>query len=59
MPASATENKILMIILAILRPPIAVGLKEGIGLHLVINILLLILTFGIGAIIHALWLVLR
>lgn len=56
---SAAENKVLMIILAILLPPIAVGLKEGIGLHLVINILLWVLLFGIGGIIHALWIVLR
>ena len=58
MPGAA-ENKVLMIILAILLPPLAAGLKEGIGLHFVINLLLTFLLFGIGGIIHALWLVLR
>jgi uncharacterized membrane protein YqaE (UPF0057 family) len=58
MPGAA-ENKILMIVLAILLPPLAVGLKEGIGTHFIINLVLLILTFGVGAIIHALWIVLR
>lgn len=55
----AVENKVLMIILAILIPPLAVGLKEGIGTHFVINLVLLLLTFGVGALIHALWIVLR
>ncbi|MEZ6318094.1 MAG: YqaE/Pmp3 family membrane protein [Phycisphaerales bacterium] len=55
----AVENKVLMIVLAILIPPLAVGLKEGIGTHFVINLVLLLLTFGVGALIHALWIVLR
>lgn len=56
---SANENTLLMVVLAILLPPLAVGLKEGIGMHFVINLVLLILTLWIGAVIHALWLVLR
>ena len=51
-------NKLLLIIIAILLPPVAVGLTKGIGGHLILNIVLLILTFGVGAVIHALWCVL-
>ena len=59
MASSATANKILKIVLAILLPPIAVGLKDGIGLHFVINLLLTFLLLWIGGVIHALWIVLR
>lgn len=41
------------------HPPLAVGLKDGIGLHFIINLLLTFLLFGIGGVIHALWRVLR
>jgi uncharacterized membrane protein YqaE (UPF0057 family) len=59
MASTASENMVLMVILAILLPPVAVGLKEGIGTQFVINILLWFLLFGIGGVIHALWIVLR
>lgn len=49
-------NKIILIILAILLPPIAVFLKQGVGKDLLINILLCLLMF-IPGVIHALWLV--
>jgi uncharacterized membrane protein YqaE (UPF0057 family) len=49
-------NKVLLIILAIILPPLAVYLKKGAGQDLVINILLCF-VFWIPAIIHALWLV--
>jgi len=49
---------IVLVILAILIPPLAVGLKEGISTHFWINLILCILTFGIGGIIHGLWRVL-
>ena len=49
-------NKLLLIILAILLPPLAVYLKKGAGQDLVINIVLCILFFLPG-VIHALWLV--
>ncbi len=49
-------NKIVMILLCIFLPPIAVIMLEGVGMHLVLNILLLIVSFGVGAIIHALYL---
>ena len=50
------QSNILLIILAILLPPIAVFLKKGIGNDLLINIILCIL-FYIPGIIHALWVV--
>jgi uncharacterized membrane protein YqaE (UPF0057 family) len=49
-------NKLLLIVLAILLPPLAVFLKKGAGKDLVINILLCLIFF-IPGIIHALWLV--
>ncbi|MBQ0783247.1 MAG: YqaE/Pmp3 family membrane protein [Amphritea sp.] len=52
------DNKLVLIILAILLPPIAVFMKAGVGLQLVINIVLC-LFFYIPGIIHALWLALK
>ncbi len=49
-------NKVVLIILAIIFPPIAVYLKNGAGKDLVINILLC-LVFYLPGIVHALWLV--
>ncbi|HNV64719.1 MAG TPA: YqaE/Pmp3 family membrane protein [Smithellaceae bacterium] len=49
-------NKILLIILAILLPPVAVFLHKGAGKDLIINIVLCIF-FWIPGIIHALWLI--
>ncbi len=54
--AGAAENKVLMIILGILLPPIAVGLKVGFTAHFWINLLLWIFTW-VGGIIHGLWVV--
>ncbi|MCL4222645.1 MAG: YqaE/Pmp3 family membrane protein [Phycisphaerales bacterium] len=48
----------LYVIVAILLPPVAVGLKRGIGLSLVINIILT-LIFYLPGLIHALWVVLK
>ena len=47
----------MLVIVAIFLPPVAVGLKRGIGLALVINIILCLL-FVLPGIIHALWVVL-
>jgi uncharacterized membrane protein YqaE (UPF0057 family) len=55
---AADTNKLLMVIIAILLPPVAVGVKDGIGLHLIINIVLTVL-FWLPGMIHALWRVLR
>ena len=38
--ADLNEQKLLLVIIAILLPPLAVGLKEGIGGHLILSILL-------------------
>lgn len=56
--ADLTEQKLLLVIIAILLPPLAVGLKEGIGLHLILNIVLCLL-FYIPGLLHALYIVLR
>ncbi|QDE32907.1 MULTISPECIES: YqaE/Pmp3 family membrane protein [Shewanella] len=52
------SNKLLLVILAILLPPVAVLLKKGMGKDLLINILLCIFFF-IPGLIHALWVVLQ
>lgn len=57
MSSSIETNKLLMVIIAILLPPVAVGLKKGIGLALVINIVLCLL-FWLPGLLHALWVVL-
>ncbi len=49
-------NNLVLIILAILLPPVAVFLKSGLGKDLIINILLCFI-FYIPGIIHALWIV--
>jgi|TARA_R100001377_G_scaffold83595_1_gene65408 uncharacterized membrane protein YqaE (UPF0057 family) len=49
-------NKLVLIILAILLPPIAVFLKSGVGKDLLINIILTLIFFIPGAL-HALWLI--
>lgn len=52
------DNKLLLIILAILLPPVAVFLKAGAGKDLLINIVLCLLMWLPG-IVHALWLNLK
>ena len=49
-------NKVLLIVIAILLPPLAVFLHKGAGKDLVINIILSIF-FYVPGILHALWLV--
>lgn len=58
MAGDSTLPQLLLVILAILLPPVAVLLKAGVGLHLVLSIVLT-LAFVIPGIIHALWIVLR
>jgi len=53
-----TDNKLIMIIIAILLPPLAVGLKAGVGGTLIINIILWIL-FYIPGLLHALYVILK
>jgi len=54
---SVLMNKVVLIILAIILPPVAVFLQKGAGKDLVINIVLCLLGF-IPGVLHALWLVL-
>lgn len=58
MSSTDETNKLLYCIIAILLPPLAVGLKKGIGFHFVLNLVLCVVTVWIGALIHALWCVL-
>ncbi len=51
-------NKIVLIIIAILLPPLAVFLKKGVGKDFIINIVLC-LFFWLPGIIHALWLLMK
>jgi len=51
-------NPVILIILAILLPPLAIYLKVGVNKHLWINIVLCFLFF-IPAILHALYIVTR
>ena len=51
-------SKVLLIVLAILLPPLAVFLKSGAGKDLLINIILCIL-FWIPGVLHALYVVLK
>lgn len=52
-----SENKLLLIIVAVLLPPLAVALKDGVGKSLIINIILTLL-FYVPGLIHALMVVL-
>lgn len=51
-------NQLLLVIIAIVLPPLAVGLKAGIGFHLFLNIILTLLVY-IPGLLHALWIVLK
>jgi uncharacterized membrane protein YqaE (UPF0057 family) len=56
--ADSEISKVLLVIIAILIPPLAVGLKEGVGGTLILSIVLTIFLWVPG-ILHALWVVLR
>jgi uncharacterized membrane protein YqaE (UPF0057 family) len=58
MANDAQIGKLLLVIIAILLPPLAVGLKEGIGMQLVLSIILT-LIFYVPGLVHALWIVLK
>jgi len=57
-PAPPDTNQLLLIIIAILIPPLAVGLKAGIGGALVLNIVLT-LIFYVPGLLHALYVILK
>lgn len=56
--AANDTNKVLLIIIAFFLPPLAVGLKRGIGGALVLSIILTLL-FWIPGFIHAIYVVLN
>ncbi|MBN2373895.1 YqaE/Pmp3 family membrane protein [bacterium] len=51
-------NKIFLIIISIILPPLGVFLKSGFGKDFIINVILCLL-FYIPGILHALWVVTR
>ena len=53
-----STNQLLMVIIAILIPPLAVYLKAGVGGALIVNIILT-LMFYLPGLIHALWVILK
>lgn len=55
--AENDTQKLLLVIIAILLPPLAVGLKAGIGGAFVLNLILTILLWLPG-VLHALYVVL-
>jgi uncharacterized membrane protein YqaE (UPF0057 family) len=50
-------STLLLVIIAILLPPLAVGLAKGVGVHLILSIILTLL-FYLPGLLHALWCVL-
>ena len=54
--ATSETNRLLLVIAAILLPPLAAALVDGVGLQLVISIILTILGWLPG-VIHALWVI--
>jgi uncharacterized membrane protein YqaE (UPF0057 family) len=58
MPDNAPISKLILVIISIIFPPLAVGLKEGVGGQLILNIILCFVLW-IPAILHALWVVLK
>jgi len=55
---ASEEQKLLLIIIAILLPPLAVGLKAGVGGQLILSIVLTLL-FWLPGVLHAVWVVLK
>lgn len=51
-------NTLLLIIIAVLLPPLAVGLKRGIGMHLILSVVLTLL-FWLPGLLHAVYVVLK
>lgn len=56
--ADSEISTLLLVIIAILLPPLAVGLKQGMGGQLILNIILWLL-FYIPGLLHALWIIFR
>jgi len=58
MADDARIGKFLLVIIAIVLPPLAVGLKEGIGTQFILSIILTLIFYVPGQL-HALWVVLK
>ncbi len=58
MTTTVNENKLLSIVLAVLLPPLAVYMKDGLSTNFWLNVVLTIAGFWIIGVIHALMLVL-
>ena len=56
--ADESTNKLLLCIIAFLLPPLAAGLKEGVGGSLILSIVLTLL-FWLPGFLHALYVVLK
>ena len=56
---ATSREDLLLIIIAILLPPLAVFLEEGLGLQFVINLVLTVIGVWIFGVVHAVWIVLR
>ena len=56
--ADTDTNKLLLCIIAFFLPPLAVGLKTGVGGALILNIVLTLL-FWLPGFLHALYIVLN
>lgn len=56
--ADSDTNTLLLVIIAVLLPPLAVGLKAGVGMPLLLNIVLTLL-FWLPGLLHALYVVLK
>jgi uncharacterized membrane protein YqaE (UPF0057 family) len=54
MSTAVNENRLLMIVLAILLPPLAVFMHSGLGTQFWLNLVLTIVGFWIIGIVHAL-----
>ena len=53
MTTAVNENRLLMIVLAVLLPPLAVFLHSGLGTQFWLNLVLTIVGFWIIGIVHA------
>ena len=47
---------LVQVLLAIFLPPVSVFLQRGVGIQLLLNVILTFAGFGIGGMIHAIWL---
>jgi len=56
---ATSREDLLLIIIAVLLPPLAVFLEEGLDLQFVINLVLTVISFWILGVVHAVWIVLR